>query len=214
MVFSFSGLRRGVLAALGPCAFAAALSGPAVAADEKMSTLRGVAAYRERIAVRPDVRLEVRLLDVSRADAPAQTLAEVTIPDAGLPPYRFELPYAADRLQAGHRYSVQAKLLHGDRLLFTTDRQYPVEAGRDPGELKLLLIKAGRRAAGANPQPTPAPGSDRDAQGCIASAGYAWCARDAVCARPWELLDAKGLARDPKVFAAYCSAGKASNATK
>ena len=61
--------------------------------------------------MRPDVRLEVRLLDVSRADAPAQTLAEVTIPDAGLPPYRFELPYAADRLQTGHRYSVQAKLL-------------------------------------------------------------------------------------------------------
>ena len=105
MVFSFSGLRRGVLAALGPCAFAAALSGPAVAADEKMSTLRGVAAYRERIAVRPDVRLEVRLLDVSRADAPAQTLAEVTIPDAGLPPYRFELPYAVDRYPSS-RYAL------------------------------------------------------------------------------------------------------------
>ena len=213
MVFSFSGLRRGVLAALGACAFAAALSGPVVAADEKMSTLRGVAAYRERIAVRPDVRLEVRLLDVSRADAPAQTLAEVTIPDAGLPPYRFELPYAADRLQAGHRYSVQAKLLHGDRLLFTTDRQYPVEAGRDPGEQTLLLVKVGRPARGPA-EKGPAPGSGRDAQGCVGSAGYAWCARDAVCARPWELLDAKGLARDPKVFAAYCSAGKASNATK
>ena len=80
----------------------------------------------------------------------------------------------------------------GERLLFITDQQYPVEAGRDPGEQTLLLVKVGRPARGPA-EKGPAPGSGRDAQGCVGSAGYAWCARDAVCARPWELLDAKGL---------------------
>lgn len=35
-------------------------------------------------------------------------------------------------------------------------------------------------------QPAPAPGSDRDAYGCIPSAGYSWCAALNKCIRPWE----------------------------
>jgi len=36
------------------------------------------------------------------------------------------------------------------------------------------------------PAPTPMPGSDRDAYGCIPSAGYTWCADLNQCIRPWE----------------------------
>ena len=201
----FARLRRIGPAALGACVLALGLATPPAAVAENTATIRGTAAYRERIAVPPGTRLEIRLLDISRADAPARTVAELTLPSAGLPPYRFELPYAADRLEARHRYSLQAKLLYGERLLFITDQQYPVEAGRDPGEQTLLLVKVGRPARGPA-EKGPAPGSGRDAQGCVGSAGYAWCARDAVCARPWELLDAKGLERDPRVFGAYCNA--------
>lgn len=34
-------------------------------------------------------------------------------------------------------------------------------------------------------------GGDRDAQGCIGSAGYQWCEKLQQCARPWELLAAQ-----------------------
>lgn len=51
-------------------------------------------------------------------------------------------------------------------------------------------------------------GADRDAHGCIASAGYAWCARDKACARPWELLKAKGLPVSDEAFARYCQASR------
>ena len=196
------------------CALLPALLMAAPAGDSATpgAVIRGEAFYRERIAVPPGVRLEVALLDVSRADAPSVTLAEVVVPEAGLPPYRFALPYDPARLDARHRYSVRARLLHGERLLFTTDRSYPVQAGSAPGDLKLLLVNASgqRGAPTAPPVPRPgqATGADRDAHGCIASAGYAWCARDTTCARPWELLAAKGLAHDPGVFAAYCQAGK------
>ena len=193
----------------------ATISGAAGESATPGAVIRGEAFYRERIAVPPGVRLEVALLDVSRADAPSVTLAEVLVSEAGLPPYRFALPYDPARLEARHRYTVRARLLHGDRLLFTTDRSYPVQAGNAPGDLKLLLVKAtGQRgaqsvsSASSVPPSGQATGADRDAHGCIASAGYAWCARDNTCARPWALLAAKGLAHDPGVFAAYCHAGK------
>lgn len=61
--------------------------------------------------------------------------------------------------------------------------------------------------AAPSPQPsTPAPGADRDAQGCIASAGYAWCARTRQCERPWELAQARAFPNTPQAFAAFCQA--------
>ena len=43
-------------------------------------------------------------------------------------------------------------------------------------------------------------GGDRDAQGCIGSAGYQWCEKLQQCARPWELLAAQaGAAADAAV---------------
>lgn len=60
-------------------------------------------------------------------------------------------------------------------------------------------------AGGASAPPAPAPGSDRDAHGCIPSAGYAWCAKTAQCERPWELAKAQGLGDGPDAFDAFCS---------
>jgi hypothetical protein len=55
-------------------------------------------------------------------------------------------------------------------------------------------------------QPSPLPvGADRDQHGCIASAGYAWCAREASCVRPFELAQDKGLEDNAEAFAKYCA---------
>lgn len=59
-------------------------------------------------------------------------------------------------------------------------------------------------AAAASPA-TPAVGSDRDAHGCIGSAGYQWCERSQRCERPWELAQAQGLANTAEAISAYCS---------
>lgn len=50
-------------------------------------------------------------------------------------------------------------------------------------------------------------GADRDAHGCIGSAGYAWCAREAACVRPWELSAEKGLERTEEAFRRHCAGG-------
>jgi len=47
-------------------------------------------------------------------------------------------------------------------------------------------------------------GSERDAHGCITSAGYQWCAKENECKRPWELAAEKGLEKTPEAFEAYC----------
>jgi len=51
---------------------------------------------------------------------------------------------------------------------------------------------------------TPAVGSDRDAHGCIPSAGYRWCATTNQCERPWEIAKAKGFEPTAEAFEQYC----------
>lgn len=57
-------------------------------------------------------------------------------------------------------------------------------------------------------EPAPAPplvGADRDAHGCIGSAGYSWCAREKACVRSWELAKEKGFENSVEGFGKYCS---------
>ncbi len=47
-------------------------------------------------------------------------------------------------------------------------------------------------------------GGDRDAHGCIASAGYSWCERTNQCERPWELARKHNLENIREAFDKYC----------
>ncbi|KWB46874.1 hypothetical protein [Burkholderia ubonensis] len=67
-------------------------------------------------------------------------------------------------------------------------------------------------ACAAQPTPpaqasAPIVGGDRDAHGCIGSAGYAWCERTRQCERPWELAKQKGFANSAEGFAQFCGSG-------
>ena len=48
------------------------------------------------------------------------------------------------------------------------------------------------------------PGANRDAHGCIPSAGYAWCAKTHACEQPWELASQKGFENSQAAFNRYC----------
>ena len=78
---------------------------------------------------------------------------------------------------------------------------------------RLVVLTAallGTSAALASDEPaaagnqTQAVGADRDAHGCIPSAGYRWCAKANECVRPWELANEKGLEPTPEAFEDYC----------
>ncbi|KVG68249.1 hypothetical protein [Burkholderia pseudomultivorans] len=53
----------------------------------------------------------------------------------------------------------------------------------------------------------PRAGGDRDAHGCIGSAGYAWCEATAQCERPWELAKQKGFANSAQAYEQFCRNG-------
>ena len=168
--------------------------------SEPTATVRGEITYRERIAVPPGAQLEVQLLDVSRADAPSETIGGVTLSDIGQPPYPFEIAYRSEQIIESHTYVVQARLTHQGRLLFITDQAYPVITRGHPTEVQLVLKRV------AAPPPASTTGADRDEHGCIRSAGYSWCAKEGKCVRPWELAKEKGFASTEEAFRAYCSA--------
>lgn len=75
----------------------------------------------------------------------------------------------------------------------------------------LLLIVAACETPSAAPTAPAAPadplivGADRDAHGCIGSAGYRWCERTAQCERPWELAARAGYEPGAENTERYCA---------
>ena len=88
--------------------------------------VKGTAAYRERIALTPDAVFEAMLENVSKADAPAMSVGSVRIDKPGQVPIGFEIPFDLARIDQSRSYSVRARIMAGQRLLFTTDQAYPV----------------------------------------------------------------------------------------
>lgn len=111
-------------------------------AAQDFPTVSGTAAYRERIALPPDAVLEAELQDVSRADAPAIVLGRFRAGPAGQVPIPFAIPYDPAQIVAARRYVVRARILSGDRLLFTTDTIAPVLTQGAGDRIALMLVRA------------------------------------------------------------------------
>jgi putative lipoprotein len=100
----------------------------------------GSVSYRQRIALPPSARLTVRLLDVSRADAPALVLGEQVIEaDGRQVPFAFEIAYDPAEIDDRYSYAIQARIEDGDRLLFISDRHYPVITRGAPRQVEMVL---------------------------------------------------------------------------
>ncbi len=89
--------------------------------------LSGTISYRERIALPAGTVIDVKLQDVSRADAPATVLAEQQIVTRGEQvPIPFRLEYNPVDLQPGHRYTVGVRIEIDGQLRWITQRMHPV----------------------------------------------------------------------------------------
>jgi putative lipoprotein len=85
--------------------------------------------------------VSVKLLDISRADAPAVVIAEQTIKPAGKQvPIQFELRYDPQRLNERGRYSIQARILEGDKLRLIGSKTYPSMEGSGSRPDKVNII--------------------------------------------------------------------------
>ena len=138
------------LAAIGSALLLVACAstvGPSQSTPQTLQPVRvtGTITWRERMAVPPDADVVVRLQDVSRMDAPAIVLSEQRFKTEGRqPPYPFELTVDASRIDPRMRYTVSARILQGDRLLFITDTSHPVLTQRQGNTASLMLVRVER----------------------------------------------------------------------
>lgn len=125
-----------------------ALGAPAGTATAAPMTLRGTVFYRERIALPRTAMVEVKLLDVSLADAPARTIAEARIAAGPRNPIGYVLRFDRSQIVPRRTYALQARITDGDRLLFITTTRHAVFAGgRNETNIRV------ERVRGAPPAP-------------------------------------------------------------
>lgn len=104
------------------------------------ANLDGEVFYLQRLALPPSAILNVSLLDVSLADAPALVLDEQKGPVKGQVPLPFHLSYDPAQVKPGHRYSVSARIEVDGKLMFITTEHHAVQLdGKDPQPLKIRV---------------------------------------------------------------------------
>ncbi|MEZ5895431.1 MAG: META domain-containing protein [Parvularculaceae bacterium] len=130
---------------------AATTTGATNTNDDAMTTISGSITYRERILPPKDSYAVVQLNDVSRADAPAETLAEDVISLNGKSvSVEYNLTVDADILDPRMTYAVRAKILdNADALLWTSDSVHRIDPLAGDQTLDMIILKRVESSANA-----------------------------------------------------------------
>ncbi|MCO8166339.1 YbaY family lipoprotein [Pseudomonas sp. 21LCFQ02] len=108
-----------------------------------IASLEGEVFYLQRSALPPAATLSVSLQDVSRADAPATTLAQYNTPINTQVPLPFHLQYDPAQVTPGHSYAVSARIEADGRLLFISTERHSVNLdGSDRQPLRIRVNPA------------------------------------------------------------------------
>jgi putative lipoprotein len=112
--------------------------------NAQAGTVTGTVTYLQRMALPPGAVIEVKLQDMSLADAPAKVIAEQKItPGQKQVPVAFELKFDPAKIAAKNRYSVSARILVDGQLRFISDPSYPVVTGGNPSHVEMILKPVG-----------------------------------------------------------------------
>ena len=146
---------RSRLAAAALMALLAA--GAAVASVSKAAAqaLTGTATYAERMALPENAVFEATVRDVTRVDWPSELIGRTRIEPIQETPIRFAIPYDPRLIKLGNRYTLQARIMAGGRLLFATTEPIPVFEDGRPTPVDLLLTRSSGIAVEELPPPAP-----------------------------------------------------------
>lgn len=107
---------------------------------EDHESVTGTVTYLPRIALPPNAVVEVKLVDVSRADAPAIILASQQIMAQGRQvPFPFELVYDPEQIDPRFSYGVQARITVDGELRFISTTHTPVITRDSPTEVEVQV---------------------------------------------------------------------------
>lgn len=107
----------------------ASYQGHATTTESQLGVARvtGTVTYRVRMILPVDALVRVDLVDISRQGAPALIIGLQEIETGGRQvPIPFEIAYKTAVIDPTRTYAVQARILSGQRLLFTNTTTYKV----------------------------------------------------------------------------------------
>lgn len=107
------------------------------------ATLGVTVFYRERIAMPPNATLIVTLDDVSRADAPAETLAGRRIEEPGNVPIDVELTYDPSIIDERFTYAVRATIEVDGEMWWTSTQAHHVLTRGAPDQVEVMVSRVG-----------------------------------------------------------------------
>ncbi len=102
----------------------------------------GTVTYLVRSALPPTAVIEVVLQDVSRADAPAETInSQRIVANGKQAPFPYLVRYNPNMIDPKHAYAVRATIRDGDKLLFTSTQRYPVITNGAPTSNVEIIVE-------------------------------------------------------------------------
>ncbi len=107
-------------------------------------TLTGTVHFRSQTELSTDAKATVRLLDVSRADMPAQVLAEQVISPVTGTTIPFTLEYKAEDLIPPRRARLDARISVNGKLRYYSASSYAVTTEKAALPLEIWIETAGR----------------------------------------------------------------------
>jgi len=119
---------------------AALLAAAPLGAQDLSGRLTGTVTYRQFLVLPPGAEVDVRLLDVTRADGPGVLVRGLNIRPASAPPIPFDLRYDPAAIRPERSYALEATIAVDGRVRFRSPRRVPVlTAGRPRDRVELLL---------------------------------------------------------------------------
>lgn len=111
-------------------------------------SVTGTVTYRQRIALPVGAVISIKLLDVSRQDAPAKIISQQTITTSGEQvPIPFKLTFDPAKIKVNHSYVVRGEIRIKNQLAFTTTKSYPVITNQRPLKVNLVLEQVDKQGA-------------------------------------------------------------------
>lgn len=108
--------------------------------QQQSKAITGKVSYLPRIALSPTAVVEISLVDISQADAPAIVLSSQKIVSGGRQvPFPFTLPYDLGQIKSRSSYVVQARITVDGNLQFVSKTQFPVITNDSPTEVDVRV---------------------------------------------------------------------------
>ena len=115
-------------------------SSSTISSSAPEAKVTGTVTYLERIALPAGAGLGIKLLDISKQDAPAVTIGEQVITTSGEQvPFSFSIKYNPASIDPRFTYAVQANITVDGQLWFTTDTRYAVITQGNPSTVAIVL---------------------------------------------------------------------------